>query len=393
MIAAHQRPYLSFFLLAIATGAFMARIPDLQTRLGIDKAQLGLTLIGLAIGSLISLSASAPVIERLGSKRTLSIAIPGIAFLLAFTPMMPSAPFVFGLLFLAGLLAGTLELTLNVEIGRIEAQCGFSIMNRAHGFWSIGFFVTAVTASFIRQAGMPMQTHMVVVAAIVFAFAVVNFKGMVNAPKPVIVTDDKPPLVAFPTLALMPLCIIGISACLVEGAGIDWSAIYMRDVFQSEPFVGGSGLTLFAFFMALTRVTIDPVVDRFGASVVARVLLVVAAAGLSMVWLADHEYVALAGFALMGGGCSAVYPMAISAAGQKTDRPAAINVAAVGQMAFAVFFLAPPLLGFVAEARGMKAVYVVCLPLILVSIFASGALKSGSRPKSTVSPASHETAL
>ncbi|WDZ81856.1 MFS transporter (plasmid) [Ensifer adhaerens] len=393
MLATHQRPYLAFFLLATSTGAFMARIPDLQTRLGVDKAQLGMTLIGLAVGSLVSLSTSAPIIERLGSKRALSIAIPGIAFLLALTPILPSAEFVFGCLFLTGLLAGSLELTLNVEIGRIEAVKGFSIMNRSHGFWSVGFFVTAVTASFIRQAGIPMWSHMLFVAVIVSILAMLTVKGMVNSPSLAVTEDAKAPFVAFPTLALMPLCIIGIAAFLVEGAGLDWSAIYMRDVFGSTPFIGGSGLTLFALFMAVTRLTIDPVVDRFGAGPVARVLLITSVIGLALVWLTPHEYAALAGFALMGGGCSAVYPMAVSAAAQRTDRPSAINVAAVSQMAFVVFFLAPPLLGFVGEAWGMRAAYAVCIPLILISILLSGALKSGGKSKSAVSGASHETAL
>lgn len=145
--------------------------------------------------------------------------------------------------------------------------------------------------------------------------------------------------------------------------------------------------------MALARVTIDPVVDRFGARVVARILLTIAAIGLAVVWLSPHEYAALAGFAMMGGGCSAVYPMAVSAAAQRTDRASAINVAAVGQMAFVVFFLAPPLLGFVAEAWGMRVLYAVCLPLILMSIFASGALSVRHGAKPAISAASHETAL
>lgn len=393
MIASHQRPYLAFFLLAIATGAFMARIPDLQTRLGINKAELGMTLIGLAIGSLISLSASAPVIDRLGSKRAFSIALPSIGTLLAFTPVLPSASAVFGCLFLTGLFVGMLELALNLEIGRIEAQKGFSIMNRSHGFWSVGFFLTAVTASFIRQAEIPMGTHMVIVAMIVCSASVVTVRGMTNAPGLEADRGEKAPLVAFPTLSLMPLCIIAVSACLVEGAGIDWSAIYMRDVFHSEPFVGGSGLTLFAFFMAATRVSIDPVVDRFGARLITQILLTIAAIGLALLWLAPHEYVALAGFAMMGSGCSAVYPMAVSAAAQRTDRPSAVNVAAVSQMGFVVFFLAPPLLGFVAEAWGMKVLYLVCLPLIVISIFASGTLSSRSGRISTISGISHETAL
>ncbi len=51
----------------------------------------------------------------------------------------------------------------------------------------------------------------------------------------------------------------------------------MRDAFDTTPFIGGSGLTLFAFFMALARLLIDPVVDRIGPVMVAVVLLSLAA--------------------------------------------------------------------------------------------------------------------
>ncbi|UJW76397.1 MFS transporter [Rhizobium sp. SL42] len=368
------RIYLAFFLFAMSTGALFARMPDLQASLGLNKAELGLTLIGMAIGTLISLTASSPLLVRLGTKVSLAISLLGIVALLSLIPLMPNAQAVFCTLFCIGLLAGALEITLNVEIGRIEAQIGFGIMNRAHGCWSLGFFVTAITASVIRQAGISMQLHLHLVLGVVFVVAAIIIAGMKNAPVTAMADGEKAPHFALPTLGLLPLCLIGTSAFLIEGAGIDWSAIYMDDVFDVSPLVSGSGLTLFAFFMALARLLVDPVVDRYGPRRVALVLLATAALGIAMVWLAPGPYVALAGFALMGGGCSAVYPMAVTAAAQRSDRPAVVNVAALGQMAFVVFFLAPPLLGFVAEAWGIRNAYLVCLPLILASIFASRAL-------------------
>ena len=372
------RVYIAFFLFAMSTGSLFSRLPDLQTQLSVNKAELGMTLIGMAIGSLISLTLSSPLIVRLGSRLTLAITLLGVMALLCLIPLLPSAPFVFVTLFAIGLLAGALEICLNVEIGRIEAQAGFGIMNRAHGCWSLGFFVTAVTASLVRQAGIPMQMHMHVLLGLMFIIGAITIAGMRNAPALTTAgAEDKAPHFALPTLALLPLCIIGTSAFLIEGAGIDWSTIYMEEVFDVSPFISGSGLTLFAFFMALVRLTVDPVVDRHGARLVGRVLLSVAAAGIAMAWLAPHPYVALLGFALMGAGCSAVYPMAVSAAAQRTDRPSVINVAAIAQMAFVVFFLGPPLLGFVAEAFGIRNAYLVCLPLVLGSILASRALPVG----------------
>jgi MFS family permease len=145
----------------------------------------------------------------------------------------------------------------------------------------------------------------------------------------------------------------------------------MRDVFAVEPFVGGMGLTLFAFFMAIMRLTADPIVTRYGPRNVAMVMLGFASLGALLVGAAPLPELALLGFALMGAGCSAVYPLAVSAAAQRTDRPAAVNVAALGQVSFVVFFLAPPLLGFVAEFINIRASYLVCLPLLVAGFWAS----------------------
>lgn len=367
-IEPQQRIYVCFFLFAVSMGAMLSRLPDLQDALQIDKSELGLTLIGAAIGALISLTFSSAVVARLGARTTAFLTVLGTSGLLALVPWMSAAPFVFGLLLLEGLLAGALEINLNVEIDRIEAQLGRGVMNRAHGFWSLGFFVTALVSAIVRQAGLSVQLHLALTFTFVLLIGTMVIAGMRNAPARPTLEHADAGHIALPTLGLLPLCIIGIAAFLVEGAGIDWSAIYMRDVFSAEPFVGGLGLTLFTFFMALTRLFADPFVDRFGSRTVALTLLLISAAGLCAVWLAPHQYAALAGFALMGGGCSAVYPLAVSAAAQRADRAAYLNVAALGQMSFVVFFLAPPLLGFVAEHAGIRTSYLVCLPVIFSAV-------------------------
>jgi MFS family permease len=381
MIAPQHRIYASFFFFAVTTGALMARLPDIQTQFGLSEGQLGLTMIGMAIGSLLSLTFGPPIIEKLGFRTTAFITVLGPSLLFATIPWLPSAPFMFVVLFLAGICSGALEINLNVEIDRLETHTGGRFMNRAHGFWSVGFFVTALFGAMIRQSGLTTNVHLFVIAVIVVAIA----GWLIYAPKPVRATDGETHKFSFPTLSLLPLCLIGFAAFLVEGAGIDWSAIYMRDVFAVEPFVGGMSLTIFAFFMALVRLTADPIVARYGPRNVAMVMLAVASVGALLVSLAPTPELALLGFAMMGAGCSAVYPLAVSAAAQRTDRPAAVNVAALGQVSFVVFFLAPPLLGFVAELFEIRASYLVCLPLLIAGLWASSFALDGKHSSAKAS--------
>ncbi len=369
-LQAHQRIYSIFLLFALALGGLLSRMPDLQVRLGVTESQLGLTLIGMAIGSLVSLTLSSPLIDRLGARTTAFVTLFGTAAIYALIPWLPSAPLVFAAFFVAGILAGALEINVNLETDRLEARLGRRIMSRAHGMWSLGFFVTALIGAGMRQLHVSMQIHTGIMLALVLGIGLWTISGVTTTPARADAHAGKAPMFAVPNVGLLPLCLIGIAAFLVEGAGIDWSAIYMRDTFAAEPFVGGLGLTLFTFLMAMARIFIDPLVDRYGPRAVATALLAISTLGVAMVGLAPHQFVALAGFALMGLGCSAVYPLAVSAAAQRTDRPAAVNVAAIGQVTFIVFFLAPPLLGFVAQYAGIRNSYLICLPVIVGSLFA-----------------------
>ena len=77
--------------------------------------------------------------------------------------------------------------------------------------------------------------------------------------------------------------------------------------------------------------------------------------------------------------------MAMSAAAQRTDRPAAENVAALTQTVFVAFLLAPPLLGQVAEHIGIRWTYGIGLPLVLVGLWMVQAL--GPEPRTQLKPA------
>ena len=91
-------------------------------------------------------------------------------------------------------------------------------------------------------------------------------------------------------------------------------------------------------------------------------------------FFSPSHFMSLIGFALLGIGTSAVFPLAISAAAQRADRAAAINVAALSQISFTAFLLGPPLLGYVAEHWGIRWAFGVGGPFILLSLVASSAL-------------------
>lgn len=377
----HHRVYFLQFAFALSMGGLLARLPDLQVKFELTEGQVGLLLITMSCGVLVGLTFLGRAVARLGARTTTFVTIFGASALYALVPWMPSAPLAAPLLFCAGILAGALEINANVEADRHEALLGRRIMSRVHGMWSLGFFVTALVAAIMRQAQISVELHIFLMLLVVLVSGTLVFRNMETAPARAGDHDGEHPPFAFPTLGMLPLCLLGAAPLWVEGAGVDWSAIYMRDVFAVEPFIGGLSVTLFSLAIALGRLSMDPVADRFGPRAVATVLISVAVLGLVLVASAPNPGIALLGFALAGIGCSSVYPLAISAAARRTDRPAAVNVAALSQMTFVVFFAGPPLLGFIAEHVGIRFSYWIIVPVLLAALLATRALARRNEPQ------------
>jgi MFS family permease len=372
------RVYGGFFLYSFCMGSLPPRLPDIQRSMDIGEGALGFGLIGAAVGTLISLSFAGPILEKIGYRRSLLALIPLLALFYALA-VFATGPLGFFLLLLpVGLLIGGIEIILNLEADRTEHLVGRRIMNRAHAFWSFGFFTSGLIGAGIAQTGLSPQLHLLLmVPVIVLAMALVLGRFEPAPPRTGAMAAATSKLAA-PTLAIMVLVAVTLSAMIMEGAGIDWSAIYMRDVFAVSPFLAGFAVALGALTQAVTRFFADPFVERYSPTLVSRVLLTVLGIGALLVFFAPSAWVALLGFGLMGVGTSVIFPLAMSAAAQRTDRPAATNVAALAQISFVAFLLGPPMLGFVAEHFGIRWSFGIGIPLVILSMVFAGAL--GSKP-------------
>jgi MFS family permease len=380
-LAPQNRVYAGFAIYSFCLGNIFPRLPDIQRAMDVEEGALGLGLIGTPVGTLVALTFATPVLERIGFRRALLAAIPlmAAAFAVAVHARDPASFFI--LLLPVGVMIGCIEIILNVEADRTEALVGRRIMNRAHSFWSIGFFAAGLSGGTIAQAGISPQAHLALLVP-VSVIAVALFLGHYEpSPKRAEEGREAAPRLARPSGAILILVAVTLSAMLMEGASMDWSAIYMRDVFAAAPFLAGLAVTVFALAQAITRFFADSFVDRHSPATVARVLLCVMTAGVVLVFFSPLAAVSLLGFALLGAGTSAIFPLAISAAAQRGDRPAAINVAALAQISFIVFLLGPPLLGFVAEHWGIRWSFGIGLPLVAVSLSLAGALGHKQPPR------------
>ena len=369
-----RRIYAIFFLFAFGLGSMLSRLADIQENLQIEEGLLGVALMCSSFGLLVFLTVGAPLVDRLGNKRTFILANSAMIALYVLVAGLNIYGLMIATIFLAGMAVGAMEISINVEADRLEASTGRRIMSRCHGFWSFGFFAAAFLGGIMRQFDVVPLVHMLIVLPIVIGGTLFVTLGREMAPeKP---DEDKEHGVKFarPTPYILTLCAVSVGALIAEGAGIDWSVIYMRDTFDIAEFVESSSLIAFTLVMAITRFYADPVIERFGAAIMARGSLFVTMLGVTLVGIAPNFGLAIFGFMLLGAGSSIIYPLAVSAAARQKDRASSINVASLAQTAFLVFFIGPALLGFVAESFDIRIALMTPLPLLALGLLFAGSL-------------------
>lgn len=371
---APKRVFVGFALHAFAMGNIFPRIGDVQQAMGVGEGALGLALIGGPVGTLLALTFGGPLVEKIGHKAVVIFGVLTVSILYALAIWAPSPPVFFLMLMPIGACIGAIEMVINLESDRVEYATGRKIMNRSHAFWSLGFFAAGMFGAFMGQMGLSPQAHLALVVPVTALGLFLFMKDFTPAPPRPATDDVDTPRFVLPTGPILVLVAVTLSAMLLEGGSIDWSAIYMRDEFGAGAFLAGLAVATAALSQGIMRFVADGIIERVDPVKFAVGSLLVLGAGCLLVVFSPLWWVSLLGFACIGVGSAPMFPMAMSAAAQRTDRPSAVNVASLAQFSFMIFMLAPPLLGLVAEHFGIRNSFAIGLPLVVLSLLTAKSL-------------------
>ncbi len=123
-------------------------------------------LLAIASGSLLSLPLAGTIIDRIGSRRTVSaMALISNAALavIAVGYTIGIAPVVVGL-FAFGFAAGAWDVAMNVQAALVERRIGRSIMPRFHAGFSVGTVAGALLGAGMVIVHVPVTAHLSIVA-------------------------------------------------------------------------------------------------------------------------------------------------------------------------------------------------------------------------------------
>jgi predicted MFS family arabinose efflux permease len=363
---ARRATLVSFLLCGIAVSAWAPMVPLAKQRTGLNEAGLGLILLCMGGGAIVTMPFIGPLIQRTGSRPVIVAGSLLTGCILPVLTLASSPVALAASLLLFGAALGSLDVAMNSQAVVVQEKINKPVMSSFHGMFSVGGLMGSMLFGLLLSLKVTPFFSAVAISIALIAVVLIHFKSFL----------DHPPKENEPSFSLRlpkgPVIMLGLFCFiffLYEGALLDWSALLLKDNRGFSVSLAGAGYAVFSVAMAVMRFTGDGLVHRFGAKKIVVWGTLITVAGLLMVvatpWLATN----IGGFLMIGIGAANVVPVLFSAAGKADATSPELALAAVTTMGYAGQLAGPALIGFAAHATSLPvALGLLAPPLILVAL-------------------------
>lgn len=352
---------LTFLLSGMSLGAWAPLVPFARERAGLEEAQLGLLLLCFGLGSMLAMPIAGALTTRKGCR---FVSLIGGALICSMLPLLAtlssfSALAVVLALFGAGL--GSIDVAMNVQGLMVERDHGRPLMSGFHGLFSLGGIASALLMSLLLWGGAAPLFAVLVVVAIVGGLLLWHARHLLPYG-----ADDPAAPFARPSARVLAVGVLCFIALLVEGAVLDWSAVFLNRAHHIDLSVAGSAYAVFSLAMAAGRFSGDALRKRFGAVSLLIGGGVLVMVGFAMAVLLQPWPLFLLGFALIGLGLANAFPVYCSVVGAQTAMPAGLAIAIITGIGYCGILLGPALIGFVAHLIGLRDA-LLCVGVLMLA--------------------------
>ncbi len=372
IVAAWRAVAAMFILNGALFGIWASRIPAVRDRLDLTHEALGLGLLFMAAGAVCSFPITGRLTDKFGAvsiTRVIAVLYTLSLILLAFAGSFWALA---AFLFVFGAFHGSMDVAMNAWAAEVEQAYDKPVMSSFHAMWSLGAGLGALSGYGAVQLGMTVMQHFLLAGGVVVGLALVLSWVRWTSRR---AASSGGAVFALPSGALILVGFTALCGALGEGAVADWSAIFLRDVTGAAESAAALGYAVFSVTMVAFRLAGGLVISRFGPVATARFGGVCAALGVLGVVSATQPMLALAGFALMGIGYAVIMPLAFSRAANDPHVPPGQAIASVATLGYGGLLIGPPLIGFLAEMLTLRLAFMALLPLAIMIVILSGALR------------------
>ncbi|WUS95624.1 MFS transporter [Streptomyces sp. NBC_00708] len=359
---------------------WVVRIPAIKQQTGASASTLGLALLGVSAGAVITMMLTGRLCHRFGSHAVTVVCGVLLSLSIALPAQTHSALSLGLVLLVFGAAYGGMNVAMNSAAVDLVSALRRPVMPSFHAAFSLGGMIGAGLGGLVA-GGLSPALHLFFLTGI--GLVVTAAAGPVllrhPAPKAPEAVDAAAPsgrpaqrLSGRARKVVLLFGVIALCTAYGEGALADWGALHLEQDLHARPGVAAAGYSLFALAMTAGRLSGTILLERLGQT---RTLVaggLTAAAGMLLGSLAPTAWLALLGFAVTGLGLANIFPVAVGRAGELAGPG---GVAAASTLGYGGMLLGPPAIGFLADWFSLP----VALTTVAVLAGAAAALGYGAR--------------
>uniref|UniRef100_UPI0040403E1E MFS transporter n=1 Tax=Streptomyces sp. f51 TaxID=1827742 RepID=UPI0040403E1E len=343
----------TFFALdGFVFAGWVVRIPAIKHQTGASSSALGLALLGVSAGAVITMMLTGRLCRRFGSHPVTVACAVLMSLSVVLPPHAHSVPVLGLVLLLFGAAYGGANVAMNSAAVDLVAALRRPVMPSFHAAYSLGGMLGAGLGGLVAGSLSPAR-HLFALA--VFGLLVAALAGRALLREEVPPSPDRSrsegpagkPLVGTRTRGLVVVFgLIALCTAYGEGALADWGALHLEQDLSARPGLAAAGYSCFALAMTIGRLSGTTLLERLGRT---RTLVLggtTASLGMLLGALAPSAWAALLGFAVTGLGLANIFPVAIERAGALAG---ASGVAVASTLGYGGLLLGPPAIGFMAD--------------------------------------------
>ena len=373
-----------FLLTGIVSASWASRLPAINDGLDLSDGKIAIALLGLEAGAVLGLQLGGLVVPRTGSRRALTASLALFSCALSLPALAPSLLLLAAGLFFFAALNSVVDVAMNAQGVALQRFMGRPVLSGLHAMHSLGGVLGAGGGAFAAGLGHAPSLHFLACGAVALVAGPAAWPlllpSRVDAAEP-------PPSDEGAGLSAVrgwfggwsgPLVLLGALAfcfTLAEGAGLNWSAVYVADSLGGAEALGAVGLGVFLGAVTLGRLAGDRLVSRFGEVRVFRTGALVAGLGFGGALLLDAPATGLVGLGLLGIGIANALPLAIAAGGNSPGETPATAAARVSTLGYLGSFVGPVLVGGLASATSLPLALGLPAIFVLATAFGAGTVR------------------
>ncbi len=163
--------FVAFTLSGLAIATWLGRIPSVRDSLGATTFEMGLLVLGMAVGSIGGLTFAGHIVSKVGARRGVQVASVCLAVGLVFAGFAVTYGWGFAAIWV-GLIAfgfgnGLVDVSMNVSGAAAEKAGGRTIMPLFHAAFSVGTLAGAGLGALTEALEVPVVLHFAVLGVVV----------------------------------------------------------------------------------------------------------------------------------------------------------------------------------------------------------------------------------